>query len=135
MQRVLCRILAVLSGLFLALPPGWCCFVVTASCREPVRPQQVASPRPPGGCCRSPGTNAPKTPRPAPKPSCPVPCCQVEWQPTVRPDPQQPLPALAAPPASLVEPPTISLSDDTAFGPGPVASSAPLHVLHCVWLC
>jgi hypothetical protein len=132
MRRFLLHLLPLACGLLLALPPGWCCLL--------------------GPC---PARAAPAPAEPSDGAQCPC-CCH----PNPRPEPARPAPPLRCPCADrdattpdVLKPPTLLSGDGLAALPagadleltashdapvthaGPLSLSAPLNVLHCVWLC
>ncbi len=139
-MATLARSLALLSSLLLALPPGWCCSVGLAACGEkpPLAEKQENAPPSHKGCCCCPEAlqTEPAESAPAPKPNKPVTSCCCEKQPTALPDTGWHLPDWDVSPPAI---PVARLSVVRGV-PGPtgrvfVASSPPLYVLHCVWLC
>jgi hypothetical protein len=135
MRPFLLRLASLTCGLLLALPPGWCCLWLPGPARA-VAASTDAPAEPCCPCCCHPAqpTELPP-PAPAPVPRCPCADRDATTPEAVKPpalqagaDPGAPVPAAAdlspsaAPGGSL---PALSLA----------LSSAPLNVLHCVWLC
>ena len=118
-------------GVLLALPPGWCCFVMPAAGQ--VR-QDEPAPAPCECCCKT----APAKPElPPPQPVDPNRCPVCGDRDLVKPAPVEPpsddLASLAASvPVIDVGVPALSLAG-AAVTVGDL--TRPLHVLHCVWTC
>jgi hypothetical protein len=135
----LLRTVVLTCSLLLALPPGFCCFVGARDCCSP-KQQTKEIPAQPlhGNCCHeeTPSQAPAKSPS-LPKPSQPgkTICCQEV--PADRPAVERHLPDLTATVAALVPVagPTVLGFVTEAAGQGFAFDSAPLHVLHCVWLC
>jgi hypothetical protein len=131
------RTLGIVSSLFLALPPGWCCLVGPRDCcAGPPRAREV--PPSAGGCCCCPeqttrDSSDPVPPHDPAKP-CKSACCQRE--PSARPSVERHLPDLAGLPlAGPFALPLVARAEAVASWPAFVILSPPRHVLHCVWLC
>jgi hypothetical protein len=120
--------LFLLLAVLLALPPGWCCFVMTDV--------RATSPEPePTDCCCCPPAPAGEEDAPArPAPRC---CCghrdvlKPEGRTRTLPDgvvePLLPLPVVAP-----ITPATAATAEALLLPP---PLPCPLHVLRCVWLC
>jgi hypothetical protein len=136
---VWCRFLCLLSSLLLALPPGWCCPGRLAPFRErpqPTEKREDATPH--KGCCCCPKIlqQRPTDSAPVPKPSNPIKSCCYEKPPMVLPDlGRQMLDLAVVPFAVVVQVPLLAGSECIEPAHVFVASSPPLHVLECVWLC
>jgi hypothetical protein len=131
------RALILTVGGLLALPQGWCCFVLAlaaAPCRRTpdARPVPTKTEAPP--CCREASRPRPvEMPAEPPAPEPPLCCCDdLSWD-----RPPQPLVATAdlaaadlPPDLVLPEAPRPALT----VAPPP-AVSPPVRLLHCVWLC
>jgi hypothetical protein len=141
MGVVLPRSLAILSGLLLALPQGWCCFFGVADCCA--KPQQTqkeesAPPTPKRSCCccLEQPSGEPTDSEPVPPPTKPAKSCCCEKQPTAPPKAVQQLPDLDALPSTLPIPLTTDAREESVpAGQVFIGPSPPLHVLHCIWLC
>lgn len=133
MRPFLLRLASLACGLLLALPPGWCCLWLPGPARASAAPTEV----PAGPCC--PCCNHPAQPAepaaPAPPQRCPCADREATTPEAVKPPALQAGDSLATP---------VPAADDLApsAAPGglvPASSlalpSAPLNVLHCVWLC
>ena len=137
MGGTLLRLLAFMSSLLLALPPGWCCYVGQGDCCKRQAQSENATPSHRGGCC-GPEQSAPEPtdPSPAPKPSKPGKAWCCERPPTAKPDSERHAPDLnALPTTPLADLTTFGSCDAVSTSHWPTTSSSRLHVLHCVWLC
>lgn len=130
MRPFLLRLASLACGLVLVLPPGLCCLWLHGPTRTAEAP---AKPRCP--CCDPPATPTdPEARAPVPPPPCP--CADRAATPPAAVKPPAvlvcrglaaALPAADLAPAAAPDRPEAALSL-----PLP---SAPLNVLHCVWLC
>jgi hypothetical protein len=131
MGHFLLRLAALACGLLLALPPGWCCLWLPqparASAPPPVAPQCP--------CCH-PVTPA-ELPTEAPAPSGRCPCADREatTPEAVKAPALQAGDCLAAVPAAGADLEASAAPHGLPSPAGYALPSAPLHVLHCVWLC
>lgn len=124
MGTLLRHLLALVCGLTLALPPGWCC----ALAQVQVRGADTTT----SGCCHGGRPEKPSAPK---VPDGSQPCCFDRSTPPA-PDGPKVLAADIAPAAvwTLVPAFTPDCGGVTA-PPAPLVHSPPAHVLHCVWLC
>src|SRR5262245_63660681 len=99
MVKAVSRLLMLAGAAVLVLPPGWCCGLVAAECREGTPAARVVPSPVKKACCHHQKSDAGK---PAPKPAKPVvpSCC--ERLPTDVPDSRWPLPDAAVPVAGVV---------------------------------
>lgn len=129
----LMRVVAVVCGVFIALPSGWCCMVGAATVAASVR-----CPAPPKACCKC---GCPTDPAPGksdhkPAQNDPSRCCCADKA-TVKQDD-----GAYVHDVTFVGSPFFSLPvSDNGGGGSPCGRfavpvpSPPLHVLKCVWLC
>ena len=125
------RSLMLVSGILLALPPGWCgCLTESSCCAKAIETKPKDKP-----CCCCPEETDPAEPLP-PKPiksnqlcCCAKPPSVLTKAERVVPDPFAALaPSIFAP---RISPPTSSLIGEVVA----IDSSPSLRVLHCVWTC
>jgi hypothetical protein len=128
-MSVFSRYLVLASALVLALPPGWCCV------RPALAAESRAEPAPARVCCHcAVPEQGPRKPVPT-KPGFPSkPCCEVGSG-TIVTSPEKPQNTLVAD-LTTVAPGLDNAFDEqvTVFCTVP-ASSLPLHVRNCLWLC
>jgi hypothetical protein len=132
MRTSLLRLASLACGLLLALPPGWCCLWMPGPACAAAAPAEAEPCCP--CCCHPAQPTEPATPAPAPPQRCPCADREATAPEAVKPPALQagadlgapvPVPALAP---SAVQECLLPASSLTS-------SSAPLNVLHCVWLC
>jgi hypothetical protein len=133
-MRIALRSLLLVCGLLLVPPPGWCCYVVdmTEALKTPI--EQVPAPTKKCCCCEEPAKPQPEQPKE--KPGRPFTyCCpafdKLKSDGSVRFAPDSAglhLAIIPLLPVSGTGEPWPSYSDS-------FTSSAPIHLLHCVWLC
>lgn len=130
-------LLVFACSLILMLPPGWCCHVVTLPCCA--RHGETTASGSKDNCCSSCCGEETKTSTehqtPTPKPPTGRSCC-CDPQPTLRSNTNPSLVDLAvvAPTIEVVTTVDWTVSAQTAVSGGEF-TSAPLHLLHCIWLC
>lgn len=118
--------LALLCGLILALPPGWC----AAFCRAATPPEQAGHC---SSCC--PAERHEPTPAPC-RQAPPLKCCCADIDRTTPPSPEKlPLDLSFAVPLTSLDLEGRSAAGALLEQTGPRAAAPPLHLLHCVWLC
>jgi hypothetical protein len=134
MRPFLLRLASLACGLVLTLPPGWCCLWLP-------RPAHAAAPadapaESPCPCCPHPAQpDEPATPAPARPQRCP--CADRD---ATTPEPLKVPAPQAGDGLATAWPAAADLSPSPALaGSLPALSlaltSAPLNLLHCVWLC
>jgi hypothetical protein len=141
MSKGVYRTLAVVCGLLLALPPGWCYLLSRGQCCVPTPVAKKATPQNCPKCSgTSPdpeeGTHCPPGPSPPREPGepCQSGCCL--YQPTAVPKTE--LPGVAFGPADgelvhFLTCPARSVGHRPNIPAHP--TTPPLYVLHCIWLC
>src|SRR5215471_14677199 len=128
MREVTCfsiKLLALVAGLPLVLPAGWCCAApALTQARKPVtRPH----------CCSPTNSEMPPLPCPSSTPTkASEQCCSVDSVPA--PSFKSPIVLGVASPIAAVDLPPLLAIPGLAGGPCPI-SSPPLHVVQCVWRC
>ncbi len=133
MRRFLLCLASLTCGLALVLPPHWCCRWLPAPAPAAAAPAEAPA-EPCCPCCKPPVEPAEPT-TPAPVPPAPCPCADraATTPQAVKPPALQAGDVLAvAGPADLTPAAAPARADATPTLP---VLSAPLNVLHCVWLC
>jgi hypothetical protein len=134
MQTVLLRLASLACGLVLTLPPGWCCWWLPGPARAAAAPAEAPAEPCCPCCCHPAQPTEPATPAPAPPRRCPCADRAATTPQAVKPPALQAGdgPAAVVPAADLAP----SAAPNVLFGAAsPSLPSAPLNVLHCVWLC
>jgi hypothetical protein len=126
------RVLALVCGLVLALPPGWCCLLAA-----PKAPVRAAAPTCDGCCCCCRVAHPPADPPAPPRGPFAKGCCCADRNATKPAGPEMiaPCPApdlLAVPPAAAPAPAHLG---PVLVADRPDLHSPPANLLHCVWLC
>lgn len=130
------NLMALVAAALVALPPGWCCRLVSARGCMPAETAKAAAAPQPLSCChhkpvqKQPSPCAPQSPA---KPGQML-CCFP--QPTVPQKTSWQAPDLAMLP--FEQPVVLALGTLSPSLPEPawfVVNSPPLNLLHCVWLC
>ena len=138
------RVLTLVCGVLLALPPGWCCAAIAGQCCGPTLPSAPATSK----CCTG-KTCAGQTcssgcltelthehSATLPKPNCPCDASCCERPPADLPKVERPALDLGTvgvlvPFANAADHPVVAILVNVP----PRSAFPPLHVLHCVWLC
>jgi hypothetical protein len=134
MRSFLLRLASLTCGLLLTLPPGWCCMWLPGPARAAAPEQSPAEPCCPC-CCHPAQPTEPASPAPAPAPRCPCADRDATTPEAVKPPALQPGADLGAPAPAAAGPAPSAAPDGLPTGLRFALSSAPLNVLHCVWLC
>jgi hypothetical protein len=122
------RSLALVCGLLLVLPPGWCCLLPRLGAQQP-------KPAPAHGCCCGKKSKQPPT-RQTPAPPAPVRNCCGDREATrlAGPEKVSPDPGLWAPVIAPCDG-LCGVSPSVPLALGLPPPWPPLQILHCVWRC
>ena len=128
MQRLCQRVWLAYLALVLIAPGGWCCFLAPAAPAE-TEPVSHCPHCPPPEPADSPDDDAPR------EPNGPMNCPCLDRQATAPVAADELKPVLHfAPLSGMVDVPAPA-SDTMPPARPALASSPPLHLLHCLWLC
>jgi hypothetical protein len=130
-MSVFSRYLVLASAFVLALPPGWCCVRPALAAESRAEP----APAPARACCHcAVPEQGPQKSVPT-KPSIPSkPCCEV-GNGTIVTSPEKPLNPLVADITTVAPGLDNAFDEQVAVLCTAPASSLPLHLLNCLWLC